>query len=174
MNNRWILTAASCLHNADEVAVHLGETEIYNNYVNGNRTVVSPRNFRIANEIALIKLTKPVTFSERIESVKLSKTCETEGLNVIAIGNSKWNRLAAVLQWAPMKTVGRKECEIIYPFIHDFNYLICAVGDHSAGIGTNDFGGPLIRADTRELIGIAAHLNPGTILILWYVILLFY
>lgn len=163
INNQWVLTTAECLNQADEVAIHLGMTELVEFTENGRLILTAfPPSFHITNDIALIKLTNPIAFTDRIQPVKLPKTCETSELNVIAIGSGRTNNafLAPVLQWAFMKTTGRHSCNTIFPFADDSNNLICA-WDENSGICDNEFGSPLIRQDNKELIGVAAYMHPG-------------
>jgi secreted trypsin-like serine protease len=79
LNNQWILTASHCLHKMSFVQVTIGDlirdqTEI------GEINMVSREFFThpdynpitMENDIALLKLPKPIAFTDRIQPVCLS------------------------------------------------------------------------------------------------------
>lgn len=127
----WIVTAAHCLENVSEkMRLHFGSNEI-NNFLELGRQLITatPNNFVLhplyepkilKNDIALIKLPKPVDLNEFIQPIGISDNCDLyEPFDVIAIGNGHLKyggERSSKLQYAPMMVDEIYDCVRIFPF----------------------------------------------------------
>lgn len=172
IDSKWILTAAHCLENADEVAVYLGASKITNFLETKRATSTTfPRSFHIhpnyslqsvEHDIALIKLIDPIALNASIQPAKLPQTCDLrEDMDVIAIGNgnTKNEMLSETLQYAEMKVISTEVCKEMY----DLEYgrgVICVQGDNKESICDKDDGSALIRKSDNAVIGVANLYHP--------------
>lgn len=104
------------------------------------------------NDIGLIRLPRPVEFSDVIKPVKLA--CETiQTKDVIAIGNgftvAEQKKSAPILQWTNLKTISYAECLRQYPFLLFRRSVICARSDQKKSTCQGDSGGPLVDDKTH-------------------------
>lgn len=175
LNNEYVLTAAHCLRGANEIIVHLGSLETDNYGEKGrNVIVVKKENFIIHpkyfslffdQDIGLIRLPRPIEFTETIQPVKLPTSCESN-INVkgIIIGNGsvkeKTDVLASILQWAPVKIIPFKICEELYLFVREAKTILCAINIDGRTIKKGDSGSPLIRESDGQLLGVANFQQP--------------
>ena len=80
LNERWIVTAAHCVHNMNFLQITLGDL-IRDTEEKGEINMISREFFThpeynpitMENDIALVKLPKPVTFTDRISPVCLAR-----------------------------------------------------------------------------------------------------
>lgn len=95
LNNEWVITAAHCALSATEFKISLG-AQTFNNPSEPGRIVdttttkiVHPQyqSFSATNDLSLIKLSKPIDYTDRIQPVLLPKSQDTfERQDVIASG----------------------------------------------------------------------------------------
>ncbi|XP_045892595.1 chymotrypsinogen B-like [Micropterus dolomieu] len=158
INNQWILTAAHCFNiPTPNLIVYLGRDTLNLLTPNGKSWTVSQivkhPNYdkeTFNNDIALLKLSSPVTFTDYIRPVCLAAdgsafnngtTCWVTGW-----GNIKTETLLSSpgrLQEVSLPIVSNSDCNSSYGFIT--NNMICA-GLTQGGQGTcfGDSGGPLV------------------------------
>lgn len=167
ISNEWILTAAHCLYDTLNGEIHLGSLRVADRTEKGRvimefgmeHRYIHPNYYQsiVWNDIGLIRLPKPVEFSDVIRSVKLA--CETIKIqDVIAIGNGFTNAkqtksASPILQWTNLKTNSYAECLRSYPFLLFRRSVICARGDQRESTCNGDSGGPLVADKTHILIG---------------------
>lgn len=170
ISNLWILTAAHCVQTAHRIGINLGSLKA-ENYTEMGRIVdvVERKNVfvhikyhrsSLINDMALIKLSQPVEFSNIIQSIKLPDSCESnENIEAIAIGNGRINEkhaVAPILQYTPLTTIKWDKCQLVYPFIRFRRTVLCAVSNDDRSIQRGDSGGPLIRKSDGKLIGVTS------------------
>lgn len=172
ISNQFVLTAAHCTQPAVKMSVHLGtwkvkqrnETGRHSEFVKKKNIYIHPHYDAqyLINDVSLIKLEQPITFTANIRSIQIQNTCQpNDNANVIAIGNgfysSKYN-MAPVLQWIPMTTISIMECQNSHAFLRITGQkVICAKNMENRSIGKGDSGSPLIR--DGNLIGICSFLG---------------
>ena len=200
INDQWVLTAAHCVnyddvapgsrpivyladHNMDEteaneIAIEGSEWFMHTNYVAPGYTDSTPRDHH--NDVALIKLARPVEFNDYVRPMCLDDTkCSIEvptGTSCTIAGwgltdESKWP--ASTLQKAQVPTVDSGECEDALQSYYQGpqsvpisigSSQVCA-GYKDGGIDTcqGDSGGPLIckngTTDRYYLHGVVSFLK---------------
>lgn len=166
ISNEWILTAAHCLYDILNGEIHLGSLRAADLTEEGRFIMkfgiehrhIHPNYYQsiVLNDIGLIKLPKPVEFSDVIKPVKMA--CESIQTNdLIAIGNGFMNAKqkisAPILQWTHLKSISYAECLRQYPFLLFRRSVICARGEQYESTCQGDSGGPLVADKTHILIG---------------------
>jgi len=154
--SQWVLTAAHCI-GSRTYRVYLGKHNLKNDNEAGSialspeKIVVHPKwdSYRIRNDIALIKLSSPVTFSDTIMAA-----CLPEAGNIMPHATTcyvtGWGRLwtggpiADILQQALLPVVSHANCSR-YDWWGSLvtNDMICAGGDGELASCNGDSGGPL-------------------------------
>lgn len=114
----------------------------------------------IMNDIALVKVKKPIQFSKTVQPIKIreERVGGEEGVTVTGWGSATYNGDAPdILQFLTLKTITNDECKqmhsaeeaaLIYPF------SLCTFGKKKEGTCGGDSGGPL--ALKGELVGIVS------------------
>lgn len=172
MNNRYVLTAAHCIADANRVDVDLGSLELRilnemgrKSYsASGNQLNVHP-NFdskTLENDIGIIELSEPVTFSQFIQPVKFSNKCDVSVDTMFtAIGNGVSNdqgEMPKFLQHTNLKLIAPDSCRAAFPGI-DQSMVFCADQPNGGSVCKGDSGGPLILAADRTLYGVTSFEN---------------
>lgn len=171
ISNQWVLTAAHCAVSVTQFEVLLGVHKIYENeiarIIDMTKTAVihdeyNPKTH--ANDLALIKLSKNVEFTDKIQPAVLPTASNDllVGESVIAIGwgleQTGAKALASTLRWAPLHIVTNERCsEFLDDVLHT---TICAEGGQMQSTCHGDSGGPLVLgSDYRTLVGITSFGN---------------
>lgn len=170
LNNEWVITAAHCAQTAIDFEVSLG-AQSYNNPSEKGRVidktstkVVHPdfSPFTLTNDLALVKLTQKIDFTDRIQPALLPKSKDLfEGKDVIASGwglkSTDDQNVASELQWAPMHIIPNEDCAQIYTSLIVRDTTICAQGNAKESVCNGDSGGPIVlKSDNRTLIGVTS------------------
>uniref|UniRef100_A0A671YDW1 Peptidase S1 domain-containing protein n=1 Tax=Sparus aurata TaxID=8175 RepID=A0A671YDW1_SPAAU len=161
ISDQWVLTAAHCIliKSPGSWTIYLGrETQSGPNGHEVNRTlsqiIVHPdyNNTLLNNDIALMKLSRPVFFTDYIRPVCLasnnsqfysSTSCWTTGWG--NLGKDVSLPVSTPLQEVQIPVVGNKQCSCSYISVRWANIteqMICA-GQESKGACKGDSGGPL-------------------------------
>ncbi|EFX82246.1 hypothetical protein DAPPUDRAFT_49162 [Daphnia pulex] len=163
INDQWILTAAHCLLLTSGVylGVHnyAATDEINRKMYVANNYVVHPdsnvNNF--SNDIALIKLSTTVTFSQYIRPICLASSTEPDYINEPATvagwgftsdGNSSSASLSPVLRKVTVPVISNSVCSDTYPGMIT-EKIICTSGANRSGPCKSDSGGPLIFKESN-------------------------
>lgn len=170
------MTAAHCIHKADEVEIQLGSHEIRNYKEEGRMmTIVSDEYLYVApgyrerqpwNDIGLIRLPQPVQFNEYIQPISLPRICDlNENKNAIVMGHGRIStsdvKLPEMLQYAALKTISVSECKEIFPFMLRRRSMLCASGKSGQSVCVGDSGGPLVMQNENILIGVTSFIHPS-------------
>uniref|UniRef100_A0A3P9MM88 Peptidase S1 domain-containing protein n=1 Tax=Oryzias latipes TaxID=8090 RepID=A0A3P9MM88_ORYLA len=163
INSQWILSAAHCFSSTSTsgVVVYLGETGIYNSPNSVSRTVsriiVHP-NYNSPpkdNDVALLKLTSPVTFNNYISPVCLAAqgsnfpggtTAWVTGFGTLSSGGST----SSTLQEVSVPIVSNTQCRDSYSSLTS-NMMCAGLTEGGKDSCQGDSGGPLVSKnnDTR-------------------------
>ncbi|XP_052894734.1 brachyurin-like [Anopheles moucheti] len=180
--DRYILTAAHCLYGMKEATIIPGQTTIQIPFAPDTITVtVQPSDtilhpgydpVDILNDIALIRLPKPLTFSSRVQPIRLPSWTDSYtgliGYDSIVSGwgaqsNDDYAELADEmrldLRYATNTIVSNEVCYRVYgPIIRI--QQICAAGEGGRNPCQGDSGGPLsVKFDGHRLtqVGIVSY-----------------
>ncbi|KAK2876892.1 hypothetical protein Q8A67_020988 [Cirrhinus molitorella] len=167
ISNEWVLTAAHCVYYlsfASYWTVYLGRQSQNISVSNTHEVSRSVRSIikhpdynpsQFTNDIALLRLSKPVNFTNYISPICLAAngsvfhngtTCWATGWEETGFLGTEPN--AGTLQEVKMKVVGNKECNCIFQDspLWDITItptMMCAEGETGEGTCFRDSGGPL-------------------------------
>lgn len=163
LSDQWVITAGSCLYGTTEFRIDLGALDYTNTSEDGRIFDITSEVFFPSkkltgeNDIALLKLTKKINFTETIQPVNLPKLAETineavvhspgrstiTGTVLIAPVISYEERMAYTsgwkandkitngnyIQYIQMRIMSNSECQDKFPIPNSvFNTSICAIG----------------------------------------------
>lgn len=175
MHKQWVLTAAHCVIRALEFELHMGaqhfnDTTEIGRIVDVTRTAIVHNRYNpvtFANDLALIKLSKAIEFTDKIQPALLPTTINDLFVdrNAIAIG---WGlkhthdiSVASILQWAPLNIITHASCARIFGNSIVQETTICAKGENRESVCNGDSGGPLVlQSDNRTLVGVTSFGHP--------------
>ncbi|XP_063756935.1 serine protease 27-like [Eleginops maclovinus] len=155
ISDMWVLTAAHCIPSiSTNMTIVLGRDSMTGPNVNEVSRVVDKIISHPAydpwsydNDMALLKLSAPVKFTDYIQPVCLASTDSTfhTGISNWVVGfgtNSSGGPQADILQEVKVPIVGNNECKCAYPYLTD--NMICA-GFRAGGKDScqGDSGGPI-------------------------------
>lgn len=172
LNNQWVLTAARCASNASEFVLELGVKNLNDSHEVGGIAVLSKTAIihdqynpgTHANDLALIKLSKAVEFTDKIQPALLPNPV-TDVLRVdqrvIAIGwglkNTENETIASALQWAPLNIVANELCDKLDP---ELSTTVCAESESNQSVCNIDSGSPVVlETDMLTLVGVTSFRN---------------
>ncbi|KAJ3656363.1 hypothetical protein Zmor_015446 [Zophobas morio] len=170
LNNKWILTAASCVVDALLFQIRLGSHELDSTSAIRLATdsyVVHPdyNVDTLDNDIALIELRLPVEFTDYIQPIILPARDLTRYAVVTAIG---WGQtsdedagLSNKLQAVTLTALSNEECRLYFGNQITDN-MVCVDGNYNQGTCLGDTGSPLIQfqnAFTPTVIGVSAFIS---------------
>ncbi|XP_033962110.1 serine protease 27-like isoform X3 [Pseudochaenichthys georgianus] len=148
ISDMWVLTAATCImYYPENMTVVLGLESMSGPNLNKvskaiDKIIVHPLSSSLNdyNDMALLKLSSPVNFTDYIQPVCLASANSTfyTGVNswVLAFGDiSSGGPNADTLQEVRVPVVGNKECKCAYPYYDLTDNIICA-GFRSGGNGS--------------------------------------
>lgn len=171
INSRFVLTAAHCLKDIDEVQVDLGTYKMAGEDESGRKSItVSGAQLHmhpdfdsetLGNDIGLIDLGENVIFSTVIQPIEISDQCKIDqNIDYIAMGYgvSDGGQLPEILQYTHMKPISFTQCKGIYSI--DNPNTFCAYGTNGGSICKGDSGGPFFDATKRTLYGIIDFQSP--------------
>lgn len=170
ISDQWVLTAAHCVKDATSVKVTLGMQERFNSAEGIAVDTVSKANIFVYrmfvkllawNDIALIKLTKPVSFTKTIQPIHFAPECQrNKNINVVAMGfgwtNMTSKKQSSTLQHATLRTIPCNEYLDTLGFFIFRTSILCAKSYKKQSICNGDSGSPLIRKSDNTLVGIVS------------------
>ncbi|XP_018518341.1 tryptase-2 [Lates calcarifer] len=177
LNNQWVLTAAHCLDaklkpNYRRSMVWVGSHKLQKGsarYMAIYSAVLHPQYQAVGNgyvnDIALIKLTKKLTFSDDVRPVSLPSVDDTFGSSsecwITGWGNVEKDvplQDPETLQEVKIPIISQSVCKTQYPDLS--SDMLCA-GDMAGGRGAceGDYGGPLVcnRPNGYVQVGIMSY-----------------
>ncbi|XP_054152733.1 serine protease 52-like [Oppia nitens] len=176
IGSQWILTAAHCLRNRNihDNKVVVGTVSLVSDGIRyGISRVYLHEHYDHRthdNDIAVIRLDRPVWFSSQIKMVRLADRPVSDRTPAWLTG---WGRTSAkqlplVLHKLDVQALVAKSCKPLHTPDNskDINsHNICAYSPNGHGACSGDSGGPLVAKFNRKQIGIVSWglLNCGTI-----------
>lgn len=170
ISNEYVLTAAHCCVGAHEFEVHLGAQNFHNHneagrIIDTTSTVTIHRHYNpffIENDVALIKLSQKVTFTDKIQAAKFPEADDlfvdrraiVSGWGLEHTHNAD---ISSELQYAELVVITQARCERVFGrnIVHEST--ICAEGEQGQSACKGDSGGPLVlESDRLTLIGVVS------------------
>nr|XP_009665538.1 PREDICTED: kallikrein-14-like [Struthio camelus australis] len=154
IGSQWVLTAAHCKQPSSNLRVLIG-TDTLRDGTGEVRTIsqfivhpaYNPR--KNDNDFMLLRLNKPVQFSNNIKKIRLATRCPTDGMRCSISGwgttKSPGAKLPRNLQCAGIIVFGKQKCTRAYGASTITPNMFCA-GVPQGGIDScqGDSGGPLV------------------------------
>ncbi|CAB3257314.1 unnamed protein product [Arctia plantaginis] len=164
LNERWILTAAHCTIGQSRylMQVVVGTNSLI---LGGDRYAVeeiiiheSYNGNVIVNDVSLIRVTRDIQFSERVQPIALPSedTGAEKELMLSGWGRTSYpGTLPLQLQMINLTSLSVERCQNIYSNIHQvFESQICSLTKSGEGACHGDSGGPLVEGNT--VVGIVS------------------
>ncbi|RZC41951.1 Trypsin and/or DUF1986 domain containing protein [Asbolus verrucosus] len=155
LSNQWIITAGSCVRRVLLFTIRLGSQDLNSNSpevvrVSTDNYVLHP-DFNpdtLENDIGLIKLRMPVTFTDYIQAINLPVRDVLQYAEVTAIG---WGQtsdtnpgIVNTLQKVVVSALSNEECRLSFG-IQVTDNMVCVEGNYNQGACKGDSGTPLIQ-----------------------------
>lgn len=140
IGNQFVITAAHCVDSLiDNVRLHFGLHQTKNVEEEGREIVTVFRDDIIIHpsfsrmykhsDVAIIKLNKPVQQTQYIQSAQFASNCVLdEFTDAVSVGSGFLNTNGQVpeyLQWTPLSTVSKEECNQVFPDLRESSEVFC-------------------------------------------------
>jgi len=156
ISDRWVLTAAHCVYDADNFTVYLGSNSLTLN--DPHRVIIQTSLYTIHpeynqatldNDIGLINLNFPVTLTDYVQTIKLDSRYLITGVPGLIAGWGKTSdassSISPDLKYITLLTISNRECNFYYGEVITYK-AVCAVG-LSQSTCDGDSGSPLVAYD---------------------------
>ncbi|XP_058450969.1 brachyurin-like isoform X2 [Malaya genurostris] len=156
ISNEWVLTAAHCITGVQRFEIVMGTINTASPEVLGTSTsfIIHPQynSNNLNNDIGLIRLDSPVTFSQNIQAVNLPSADRTGETFVDAIATvsgfgrtSNTGPVSPTKNWVNIRVISNAACQSVYGSAVVIASTVCGTGADAANQSTcqGDSGGPL-------------------------------
>ncbi|XP_058450971.1 brachyurin-like isoform X3 [Malaya genurostris] len=156
ISNEWVLTAAHCITGVERFEIVMGTINIGSPEVLGHSTnfIIHPQynSNNLNNDIGLLRLDSPVTFSQNIQAVNLPSADRTEEtfVDVIATASgfgrtSDGGPVSNTKNWVNIRVISNAACQAVYGSAVVIESTVCGTGADASNQSTcqGDSGGPL-------------------------------
>lgn len=159
----WVLTAAHCLRSLGRNPLVITGTSNISQPGAVHRTVEIRKHpfydSKYINDLALLRLDKPIQFNERTQPVKLAKANNLQYGDELLLsgwGNSRvYDRPSPLLKWVTVRYLERSACAADMPnnrILGKGNFCFRSAAGQGACYG--DSGGPVVNSRDGVLYGI--------------------
>ncbi|XP_014215791.1 chymotrypsin-2-like [Copidosoma floridanum] len=154
INKRWILTAAHCVSGKKSITVVAGTNLLdgKDGKIYKSEYIVHHKDFsmkQIINDIGLIRVDRDITFSDKVQHVRLAKedySLDNESANLTGWGRlSNGGRIPNNLQEITVKILNQEKCKSFWDkmmLIQESH--VCTLTKEGEGACNGDSGGPLV------------------------------
>jgi len=161
LNENWVLTAAHCAQGGRTFNLRFGatartgsQTGIVDMVATESVVHENYNSLYLTNDIALIKLPTPLTYTNNIQPVKLPSSGSVVGAgeSVTVSGWGKTSDLGGVseqLNYVNLNTISDAECASVYGAITINGKVVCCRGNPEQSTCNGDSGGPLVQGSTQ-------------------------
>ncbi|KAM5236238.1 kallikrein-4-like [Ctenodactylus gundi] len=155
---RWVLSAAHCLLSSYTIGLGLHSLDPHqepgSQMIEATESVPHPEYNTppIANDLMLIRLSKPAEESKTIHTISIASQCPVPGTSCVVSG---WGlllngTLPRVLQCLDVPLLSEESCQKAYPKEYDSS-MLCAGGEENKDSCNGDSGGPLVCTNSERL-----------------------
>lgn len=174
--DRYVVTAAHCVESIHEnILLHFGVLEPSDLFEEGRQlsianaedVIIHPNysHMYLRDDLAIIRLKKPIVFTRYVQPARFSNECEMEGaVDLLAVGSgyqSTHGQIAKYLQWAPLQTIPSEQCRIVFPMLAERNEVFCVSSNDMRSMCHGDSGSPVLREYDNAFIGVASFISSG-------------
>ncbi|XP_044761409.1 chymotrypsin-2-like [Coccinella septempunctata] len=159
IGDRWILTAAHCTVGkpASRMSVVAGTNTLdgSGSRYQVQRIIQHPSYETLANDIALLRLSRPISFNSKIRRINLPRSDTPGGKQLTITGWGKTSypgQVSRTLKTLNVTSLSNSECRKSFSQIVSTN--LCTRGDTGRGVCEGDSGGPLV--DGSSQVGIVS------------------
>ncbi|XP_043659485.1 brachyurin [Drosophila teissieri] len=156
ISNTWVLTAAHCTFGFDSIFLMFGTVQLFNenalNMTSTNIIVHPDYNDKLHNDVSLIGLPEPLTFTATIKPIQLVTEVSNDFVGSVATvagfgyTEDEYLDYSETLLYARVEIIENAECVKVFGDIVIQDSTMCATGYKGSdmSICTGDSGGPLI------------------------------
>eukprot|EP00099_Drosophila_melanogaster_P017156 NP_573072.1 uncharacterized protein Dmel_CG8952 [Drosophila melanogaster] len=158
ISDTWVLTAAHCTNGLSSIFLMFGTVDLFNaNALNmtSNNIIIHPDyNDKLNNDVSLIQLPEPLTFSANIQAIQLvgqyGDSIDYVGSVATIAGfgytEDEYLDYSETLLYAQVEIIDNADCVAIYGKYVVVDSTMCAKGFDGSDMSTctGDSGGPLI------------------------------
>ncbi|XP_073833442.1 serine protease SP24D-like [Musca autumnalis] len=166
----YVVTAAHCVtsggrpnpYSASRLNVRVGSL-FYNSggeVIGVSQVKVHPSYRRTVNDIALLKLSKPLVFTDKIKPIAIAKQSPADGVAVITSGWGLLRRSGPTpreLQYTTMTALSQNNCRRRLWSVS--STVLCLAPRSGNGVCSGDSGGPAVY--NNELVGVTNYVVGG-------------
>lgn len=172
LSNLWILTAAHCLFNRNQVTIRVGTVSLnsgghsqtsflFHNHPNFHTTTFN-------NDVSLVRVPAPLPLSAAIQVIRLPTRGQAAHHHFLGVQAtvSGWGEVVpgsgvqANLRWVNVRVISNDQCRASFSAASIVDHVVCTVGyaNPSQGVCGSDSGGPLyvMEGGIRTQMGIVA------------------
>ncbi|XP_063913562.1 brachyurin-like [Zophobas morio] len=156
LSNQWILTAGQCVYGATLFQIFLGSIHLTGGETEQIEVATSSYVLHpeydpqtLQNDIGLIKLRLPITFTDYIQPIERLPVSEVP--DYVSASVFGWGQisdedagLSNALQWVRVVTVTNAECSLTYGS-QITDTMVCVEGNYNEGTCYGDIGSALIQ-----------------------------
>nr|AAN75001.1 late trypsin [Aedes polynesiensis] len=168
LSDQWVLTAGHCTEGATSFEVTLGAVDFEDLSNDGRVVLTATEHYRhekynpmfATNDVAVVKLPKPVELNDRVQPVKLPSGSDNfTDRKVVVSGwglQKNGGSVADKLQYAPLTVISNNECSKTYSPLVIKKTTLCAKGEHKESPCNGDSGGPLVLEGENVQVGVVS------------------
>jgi secreted trypsin-like serine protease len=171
LNHNWVITSGHCVNNATIFTIQLGSNTLTS--TDPDREIFSTNDYvihpdfvpdTIENDIGLIKLRLPVSFTSYIQPINLPTVSLLNETQVTALGwgqtSDSDSALSETLQYVSATILSNAACRLVYGNQITDN-MACVEGNYNEGTCIGDTGSPLVEYLSRLywIVGVSSFLS---------------
>ncbi|XP_062140345.1 brachyurin [Drosophila sulfurigaster albostrigata] len=158
ISDSWVLTAGHCAYGRDSLYLVFGTIELNDESaqsMTSTKLYVHPNyNDKMNNDVALVQLPQPLTFTNNIQPITLVSSTQSVNTYVgteatiagFGLVDDEYLDYSQVLQYAQVQVIANDKCSAVFGTSVVLSSTMCAQGNAGSNMSTcsGDSGGPLI------------------------------
>ncbi|KAK0428923.1 hypothetical protein QR680_011083 [Steinernema hermaphroditum] len=167
IGDRWVLTAAHCSIDDDEVTVYVGKNSSNEQKYRARKIswYEEFHGYDMFNDIVLLEITvRPIEFNADVQPIDLAQEEIEIGQSVITMGygytDVEKTKISDKLLQLQGTVLTPEECNIF--IVHERDSTICFQAQNMGNVCDGDSGGPLLAKDSSGKLRLHGVLSRGT------------